>query len=72
LVTRKYEESIRQLTGGTKNRVTSPADWPVEGFLVHIAGDTGSDFRVVEVWEPEEALHWSQVSPCVSLFPCSQ
>ena len=50
-----YEESIRLLTGG-KSRVESPADWPVEGLLVHVAGEAGTGFRVVDVWESEEAL----------------
>jgi hypothetical protein len=50
-----YEESVRQLTGGS-DRMRSPADWPVEGLLVHIAGDPGSGFRVVDVWESEEAF----------------
>jgi len=50
-----YEESIRLLTGG-KSRVESPGDWPVEGLLVHVAGDPGNGFRVVDVWESEEAL----------------
>ncbi len=50
-----YEESIRQVTGG-KSRVESAADWPVEGLLVHVAGEAGTGFRVVDVWESEEAF----------------
>ncbi len=54
-VTREnYEETVRRLTGG-KSRMESPADWPVEGLLVHIAGEAPSGFRVVDVWESEEA-----------------
>ncbi len=34
----------------------SPADWPVEGLLAHIAGQGPNGFRVVDVWESEEAL----------------
>jgi hypothetical protein len=49
-----YEESIRQLMG--KAKAESPSDWPVEGLLAHIAGDTGSGFRVIDVWESEEAF----------------
>lgn len=49
-----YEESIRRLMG--KEKAESPADWPVEGLIAHIAGDTGSGFRVVDVWESEEAF----------------
>ena len=52
----QYEETIRLLTGG-KSRVESPADWPVEGLLAHIAGQGESTFRVVDVWESEEALN---------------
>lgn len=50
----QYEESVRRLTGG--GRVESPADWPVEGLLVHAAGQGPNGFRVVDVWESEEAL----------------
>lgn len=49
-----YEETIRKLTGG-KDRMDSPSDWPVEGLLVHTAGESDSGFRVVDVWESEEA-----------------
>ena len=51
----KYEESTRKLTGG-KNRMDSPADWPAEGLLAHIPGQGPNGFRVVDVWESEEAL----------------
>ena len=51
----QYEETNRKLTGG-KNRMESPADWPVEGLLAHIAGQGESTFRVVDVWESEEAF----------------
>jgi hypothetical protein len=34
----------------------SPADWPVEGLLVHTAGQGESGFRVVDVWESEDAF----------------
>jgi hypothetical protein len=33
----------------------SPADWPVEGLLVHAAGEGKDGFRVIDVWESEEA-----------------
>ena len=52
----QYEESIRRLTDGGKDRMTSPADWPVEGLLVHAAGEGPNGFRVVDVWESQEAL----------------
>jgi hypothetical protein len=55
-VTREqYEESVRRLTGG-KDRLESPADWPVEGLLAHITGQGQNAFRVVDVWESEEAF----------------
>jgi len=54
LTRQNYEESIRQLSG--KEKAESPSDWPVEGLVAHIAGDTGSGFRVVDVWESEEAF----------------
>lgn len=55
-VTREqYEETVRKLTGG-KSRLESLADWPVEGLKAHIAGEGESGFRVVDVWESEEAF----------------
>ena len=50
-----YEETVRRLTGG-KTRVESPADWPVEGLLSHVAGEAEGGFRVVDVWESEDAV----------------
>jgi thiamine pyrophosphate-dependent acetolactate synthase large subunit-like protein len=49
-----YEETVRRLTGG--GHLESPADWPVEGLLAHAAGQGGDGFRVVDVWESEEAF----------------
>ena len=49
-----YEKSVVEMTG--KTRVESPSDWPVEGLLVHVAGQAENGFRVVDVWESEEAL----------------
>ena len=51
----KYEESVRQLTGG-RAHLEKPADWPVEGLLVHAAGQGPNGFRVVDVWESERAF----------------
>lgn len=51
----QYEESVRKLTGG-KDRLSSLTDWPVEGLIAHIAGESPSGFRVVDVWESREAL----------------
>ncbi len=49
----QYEESVRRLQ--PSGRVSSPADWPVEGLLAHIAGEAPDGFRVVGVWESEDA-----------------
>ena len=51
----QYEESVRRLTDG-KSRMESPADWPVEGLLAHVAGQGENGFRVVDVWESEDAF----------------
>ena len=51
----KYEEAVRRLTDG-KSRLESLADWPAEGILFHTAGQGENGFRVVDVWESEEAF----------------
>jgi hypothetical protein len=51
----KYEESVRKVTGG-RDRMASPSDWPVAGLLVHAAGQGEKGFRVVDVWESEDAF----------------
>jgi hypothetical protein len=53
----RYEEVVRRLTEGRKDRMESPSDWPVEGLLVHVAGEGTSGFRVVDVWESEDACN---------------
>ena len=55
LTQERYEESVRRLTDG-KSRLESPADWPVEGLLAHASGQGASGFRVVDVWESEDAF----------------
>lgn len=50
----RYEQSVVELAG--KNRLESPADWPVPGLLAHVAGEGESGFRVVDVWESEDAF----------------
>jgi hypothetical protein len=52
----KYEQAVRKLTGGKRARMESTADWPVEGVLVHVAGESDSGFRVVDVWQSEDAF----------------
>jgi hypothetical protein len=51
----KYEEVVRKVGG--KSRMESPSDWPVPGLLVHAAGQAEGGFRVVDVWESEEACN---------------
>ena len=53
LTRESYENIVRSMTG--KERMESPTDWPVEGLLVHSAGEAEGGFRVVDVWESEEA-----------------
>ena len=48
-----YEQVVSSMTG--KPRAESSSDWPVEGLLVHAAGEGPHGFRVVDVWESEEA-----------------
>jgi hypothetical protein len=55
LTRERYEASIRELTGG-RSRVERPSDWPVEGLLLHVAGETANGFRVIDVWQSEEAF----------------
>lgn len=55
LTQERYEETVRRLTGG-KSRMASPSDWPVEGLLVHAAGQGEKGFRVVDVWASEETF----------------
>src|SRR4051794_22427181 len=50
----KYEESVMKLSGEAP--VESPADWPVDGLLAHVAGQGATGFRVVDVWESGEAF----------------
>ena len=54
LTRESYEAAVQKITGG-KGALDSPADWPVEGLLVHAAGEGSNGFRVVDVWESEDA-----------------
>ena len=53
LTKESYEETVRRVSGGSA--LSSPSDWPVEGLLVHAPGEAEGGFRVVDVWESEEA-----------------
>ena len=55
LTQEKYDEVAKKVWGG-KSKAESPADWPVEGLLVHAAGQGPNGFRVVDVWESEDAV----------------
>jgi hypothetical protein len=55
LTREKYEEIIRRLAG--KDRMESPSDWPVDGLLLHVAGESPQGFRVVDVWQSEDACN---------------
>jgi hypothetical protein len=48
-----YRATIRKLAG--KDKMESVADWPVGGLLSHSAGESPSGFRVVDVWESQDA-----------------
>jgi hypothetical protein len=54
LTKEKYAEIVRRITEG-KDQMESPSDWPVDGLLVHLAGEAKQGFRVVDIWESEEA-----------------
>jgi hypothetical protein len=43
LTRESYEEAVQRVTGG-KSQLESPADWPVEGLLVHAAGEAAGGF----------------------------
>ena len=50
----QYEEVGRRLTDG--RGLNSLEAWPVEGILFHAAGPTELGWRVIDVWESEEAF----------------
>lgn len=54
LTQERYEAAVRRLTGSDRP-LRTPADWPVEGLLVHVAGPASGGFRIVDLWESEEA-----------------
>jgi hypothetical protein len=57
IITREqYEESVRRLTDGSKERMESADEWPVPGLLSHTAGQGPNGFRVVDVWDSRESL----------------
>ncbi len=54
LTQERYEAAVRKVTGG-RLPMQTPGDWPVEGLLVHAAGQGSGGFRVVDLWESEAA-----------------
>ena len=54
LTRERYEQVVRSMMG--TDRAESPSDWPVQGLIVHVAGEGPNGFRVVDVWESEEAV----------------
>src|SRR5215216_6509604 len=56
LTQERYEQSVKRLTNGAKTRMEAASDWPVAGLLAHVAGQGPAGFRVVDVWESEEAF----------------
>jgi hypothetical protein len=54
LTQERYEAAVRKVTGG-KRSLETPADWPVEGLLVHASGQGTTGFRVVDLWVSEDA-----------------
>ena len=61
LTKESYEEAVRRLTG--KARMESASDWPVEGMLVHTAGEAEGGFCVVDRASPEGPDATADVTP---------
>jgi hypothetical protein len=55
LTRERYEAAVRRVMGSA-GPLRTPSDWPVDGLLVHGAGQGATGFRVVDVWESEEAF----------------
>jgi len=49
-----YEKTVGKLTG-EKTKMEAISDWPVEGIVMHSAGQGPNGFRIVDVWESQEA-----------------
>jgi hypothetical protein len=50
----QYEQVVDRLTDG--RGLNSLDDWPADGILSHTAGPTDNGWRVIDVWESEEAF----------------
>jgi hypothetical protein len=51
-----YEEATATIMGQGRH-FSKLADWPTKGCLMHMAGPMPGGWRVVDVWESEEAFH---------------
>ena len=51
----QYEEVLDQFMGQGR-QFNKLADWPIRGALMHMAGPIPNGWRVVDVWESEEAF----------------
>ena len=51
----QYDQAVARLTDG--RGLNSLSDWQADGILSHTAGPTDTGWRVIDVWESEEAFH---------------
>ena len=51
----QYEAVAERLTGG--RGLNSLDSWPVEGLLAHVSGPTDDGWRIIDVWESEDAYN---------------
>jgi len=58
-----HDAAMEEVSG--RSRPESPSDRPVEGLLVHIAGQTETGFRILDVWaSPGATAEWQrQITP---------
>ena len=63
-----YEKTVQKLTGSEQTKMESLSDWPVEGILMHCAGQGPNGFRIVDVWESREAAEafGAQLGPALA------
>ncbi len=50
----QYKEVVSRLTDG--KGFHSLSDWPVDGILFHVAAPMDGGWRVIDIWESEEAF----------------
>ncbi|HEY3262833.1 MAG TPA: hypothetical protein VGJ95_21620 [Pseudonocardiaceae bacterium] len=54
MTSEQYDEVCRNLNNGQP--FTSLSQWPEAGIISHVAGPTSGGWRVLDVWESEEAF----------------